>query len=198
MQLDLEGMLGRARSIARPAPPEAYDQAQRNAEIARKRAELAGRITAEISAADLAAPRWYALTIAPGHERIAAAHLAGRRFGIYLPTIHETVWSAHAWRLRQQAIMPGYLFVSSLGLTGRWGRAKACPGVTGFVVRTGTDQPAPIPQRFIDELRAYEASENARFEVIHGRAPDAPKKKSRKARGGYKIRRGAHGTKRSP
>lgn len=186
-------MVGTRRTPARPAPPEAYGQARRNAELARLRAAFEGRITAEIADGGPGELQWFALRVTPGHEWIAAAHLAARRFGIYLPTIDEMVHARGSWHFRQRPILPGYVFVCSIGLVGHWRRARACPGVTGFLTRAGTDQPAAIPPRFIEEVRAYEAEENARFEVIHGRSPGGSytlaKKRSRKARRSHRIRR---------
>jgi hypothetical protein len=201
--LELADVVGRKRSEPRPAAPEAWAAAeQRNLAIARRRRELAGRLTAEIAAdGTIGQLRWYVLTVTPGCERIAAAHLAARRFGIYLPTLFEMASSRGAWRLRQRPILPGYLFVSSIGLVhlspgddgeprtvGRWRRAQACPGVVAFVNRAGTDEPAAIAERFIDEVRAYEAEENARFEHIHGRSFDAPPAKARNRAGNRRAR----------
>lgn len=176
-----EGMLGKRASEARRPPPEAFAEAQhKNLAIARRRTELQGKLTAEISTSEaLGDLHWYVLTVTPGRERTAFAHLAGRRFGAYLPMIDEMVRDRGDWRLQHRPILPGYVFVCSIGLVGRWRRARACPGVVEFLNRAGTDQPAAIPHRFVEELRAYEAAENAHHDRIHGRAYDRPRKKAK-------------------
>jgi hypothetical protein len=42
-------------------------------------------------AAIIANATWHILTVAPNCDRIAAGHLIGRRFGIYLPQIKDRV-----------------------------------------------------------------------------------------------------------
>src|SRR5437588_12517795 len=58
-------------------------------------------------------PAWHIVRTELGRETIAAAHLAGRRFGIYLPMIDSV------------PLFPGYLFVFAWGITDQWRRIRA-------------------------------------------------------------------------
>jgi hypothetical protein len=186
-------MVGRGSDV-RPADADVFEEARRRSrEVARRRRMFEAQLMAEIAEGEpLGEPRWYALTIQPAHEGIAFAHLAARRFGVYLPTINEMVRERGAFRLRHRLILPGYVFIASLGLSGRWRRPLHCPGVTGYVYRSGADrtrdEPAPIPQRFIDEVRAEEAWQNAQLDAIHGRAFDPPPAKARSRSGNRRAR----------
>jgi transcription antitermination factor NusG len=111
---------------------------------------------------------WYAVEVMPGQERSTAAHLVGRRFGIYLPEMrHEPrlKFSAKLDRkivergkqlLSPQLMLPGYVLVFTW-LTGRnLGRITATPGVFDFVRWRTSLEPAVLCDALIDGLRAVE------------------------------------------
>lgn len=176
MWRDLEAVVGRRWS--RPPPAEAFNEAQHNCELAQRREQLQGRITAELSGTDRAFA-WYALCVAPAHERVAAAHLVARRFGIFLPTL-DHMTSQHGRRVpRQDPMLPGYIFISSVGLI--WRRALSCPGVTGLLHKSGSDEPAEIPQSFIEVLQVIELEQNGAL------------RRNRKAHRGYRKRAAERG-----
>jgi len=100
-------------------------------------------------------PSWYVLTTIPAQERLAGAHLAGRRFGVFLP-------QAKALRIkrgRQHGVLvpmfPGYVFVFTW-LDGRnYRRIVSCPGVLDFLRRV-SGHPAPVSDSLIDAVRMEE------------------------------------------
>lgn len=67
-------------------------------------------------------PAWHIVRCQPGHERIAAASLAGHRFGIYLPERKQNV-----------ALYPGYLFVWVSDISQQHRRIRNCVGVTDLL-----------------------------------------------------------------
>lgn len=122
------------------------------AELAAERAIKVGPIDAAIAAE---AAGWYVARVAPGQERIAAAHLAGRRFGIFLADapVHYRAGS----RLRQvcKLVLPGYVLIWTWPTDSNWNRIMACPGVLGMLAMAGdTDgRPVQIPAAFVEGLR---------------------------------------------
>ena len=113
-------------------------------------------------------PAWYLVETVPGQERIAAAHLAGRRFGIFIPDIRfmpqrvfdkETgqrriVAGERLPRLRRMFV--GYIFVFAW-LNGRnLARIKAVPGVHRIVCWP-EGRVAKLKDEQVGELRALEA-----------------------------------------
>ena len=99
-------------------------------------------------------PAWYALQIVSGQERIAAAHLVARRFGIFLPETEERRSRRGKLIAVARPMFPGYLFLFTW-LEGRnYRRAISCPGVLDFL-RAGANV-AVVPDRVIDGVRAEE------------------------------------------
>ena len=54
---------------------------------------------------------WHIIETMPAHEQSAAAHLVGRRFGVYLPETEQ--WEVHRGHKVKmlRPLFPGYLFV---------------------------------------------------------------------------------------
>lgn len=94
-------------------------------------------------------PQWHVLVTVPGQERIAAAHLSGRRFGIYLPEIEIDDKSKTI-----EPMFRGYLFVFVWDIDFHWRRILACPGVVEILQVDG--QPAVLPSHEIDRIRSIE------------------------------------------
>jgi Transcription termination factor nusG len=102
-------------------------------------------INAEMAAG--ISPAWYLIEVIPGQERVAAAHLSGRRFGIFIPDMRYrpmAAWDAttriativRGEKLdRLQRMFVGYIFVFTwLDRDGKnWGRIHAIPGVRRIV-----------------------------------------------------------------
>lgn len=102
-------------------------------------------------------PNWYAVLIAPSHELITAAHLAARRFGVYVPQFDEKEFVRGHARVRRANLLPGYDFVFVWDIERHWGRIRACPGVTGLL-RTVDGDPAVVPDDFIDRMQVIECA----------------------------------------
>jgi len=121
---------------------------------------------------------WHIVETMPAHEQIAAGHLTGRRFGVYLPETEQ--YEVHRGRKVKmlRPLFPGYLFVFVWGLGRHIGRILACPGVWRFL-QSG-EQPAVISDDLIDAIRAIENKQrplSVTVEII-GR----PKKRWRRAK----------------
>jgi transcription antitermination factor NusG len=124
---------------------------------------------------------WHIIETVPAHELIAAGHLIGRRFGVYLPETEQV--EIHRGRKVKmlRPLFPGYLFVFVWGLSRHFGRILACPGVWRFL-QTG-EQPAVISDELIDAIRAIENRErplSVTVEVI-----GKPKKRWRRAKANF-------------
>jgi transcription termination factor NusG len=79
-----------------------------------------------------AIPRWLVVRTVGGQERIAAAHLVGRRFGIYLPEMDE--------QKTKVPMFPGHLFVFVWDIAFHWQRITACPGVIDILGSLADEQ----------------------------------------------------------
>jgi transcription antitermination factor NusG len=110
---------------------------------------------------------WYLIETVPGHERVAAAHLVGRRFMIFVPDMRYEPLRRRdpkdgKWKFergekldRLQRMFVGYIFVFCWLDDANYHRIQAIPGVRRLVcwpegnIATFTD-------RQIDELRSLE------------------------------------------
>ena len=99
-------------------------------------------------------PEWYVLQILPAHERVAAGHLIGRRFGIFAPELEEQR-TVRGRRTRVLLPMfPGYVFVFAWLGPRNYHRIRSCPGVFDFLCIA--QSPAVIPDDAINAIRAVE------------------------------------------
>jgi transcription antitermination factor NusG len=101
-------------------------------------------------------PLWHIVETYPTHEFVAAAHLAARRFGVFLPSL--TVKFKDRFRRilsRDKTLFPGYVFVFVWDLMEHRRRILACPGVKAIVYAAGVA--AVAPDTMIDHLRIREA-----------------------------------------
>jgi transcription antitermination factor NusG len=99
-------------------------------------------------------PEWYVLQILPAHERIAAAHLIGRRFGIFLPEVEERRTTRGRRRRVLLPMFPGYVFVFAWLAPRNYDRIRSCPGVFDFLCVK--QAPAVISDAAINVVRAIE------------------------------------------
>jgi transcription antitermination factor NusG len=102
-------------------------------------------------AAIIANATWHILTVAPNCDRIAAGHLIGRRFGIYLP---ETNGPRAGTR---EPLLPGYLLVFVWGIADHAKRILDCPGVIDFLQRDG--EIVVVQDEIVDDIREIENRE---------------------------------------
>lgn len=86
--------------------------------------------------------KWHLLRV--NAATIAAAHLVGRRFGVYDPSDYVT----------RQRLFPGYLFVFVWDIELHRRRIQACPGVLKIMRFAGL--PVVVPDRMINRIQAME------------------------------------------
>lgn len=114
---------------------------------------------------------WYVLTVTPGQENVAAAHLAGRGFGLYIP-MRRTDWDFVPCHPTPE--LAGYILVSLWHDDLR--RARACPGVSG-VLCLANGKPVVLTEAEVLNLRRAEARNDAglahRYEEIEIRKKQA-------------------------
>lgn len=108
---------------------------------------------AEPSAAPM---RWFFFRVQQGDERIAAAHLAARRFGVYLP---EVAVQERAGRGRRRWVrrpfFAGRLLVLMWDTAEQHDRVRACPGVIG--VETFASCPVILDDKTVAWIQLIEA-----------------------------------------
>jgi transcription antitermination factor NusG len=149
-----------------------------------ERVEKVGPLDAEIVPGETAA--WYALKVEPSHEKIAVAHLIGRRFGIYLPTDQVTETRRGRRVTRTRLLLPGYVFVFVWGIGKHLHRLRAIPGVVGIMTRN--EQPQVIPDWAIDRLREIENEKNPVAVTIEDVLEQTAKPRRKKGKKGKKSR----------
>lgn len=141
-----------------------------------EKAAKAGPFAAEITPSRPAL--WHLLMTEPSRESLAASHLIGRRFAIYLPVFGADVVLPNSGQCRAgKPLFPGYLFVFVWDIFKHWRRIHACPGVAR-VVTADDDRPVVVPDKVIDDIQVLEA--------VNG---ELAKEACRAGRRGYRRRR---------
>lgn len=103
-------------------------------------------------------PAWHVLTTGPAQERTAAAHLAGRRFGVYVPEFEETTIRRGKPRTIVAPLFRGYVFTFVWDIDLHRDRIMACPGITAIMRRTDGSA-VVLSDSLIDQIRATENAE---------------------------------------
>jgi transcription antitermination factor NusG len=149
----------------------------RRAQVRANAATASPRI--EACAGDAA--HWYIITTVPGQQGIAAGHLIGRGFGIYLPEIDRREIVRGRVRNHRVPMFPGYLFLFTWALARNWGRIRACTGVSRILGDGAAGEAAPriVPDALIDEIVRTEWNEWLRSGLFK---PAWSSRKGRKAR----------------
>lgn len=124
--------------------------------------------------------RWHVLTIAPSHEKIAAGHLIGRGFGIFLPETGSTEIRRGRKVDLLRLMLPGYLFVFVWDAARNARRILACPGVHGFLMQD--DHYAVVPWDLINHLRVEENKTRPLTMMVEVAVPQRRWRNSRKAK----------------
>jgi len=98
--------------------------------------------------------RWYVVQTNPHAEIKAGSHLLRQGFSIYLPRYLKR--RRHARRIETVAapLFPRYLFVAVDLAAQRWRSIHSTIGVARLVCNG--DEPTPIPDAVVDELRSRE------------------------------------------
>lgn len=127
-------------------------------------------------------PRWHVIETHPNRERIAAAHLIARRFGVFVPEKDETI-VRRGRRIDQTSLMfRGYIFIFVWGINQHFNRIKAVPGFSRIVTTENPDgsrKPAVLTDEQIDQIRAVENRERPLPAIVMPEHMMVPKKKGR-------------------
>lgn len=109
-------------------------------------------------------PYWHVVVVEPRAERIAAAHLVGRRFGVYLPEFDVRMPAARGrdTYMASRPIFPGYLFLFVWDVEQHLRRIQACPGVFRLMYDGG--RPVIVSDAIMDQIQAIEG-----FNLVNSR-----------------------------
>jgi len=97
---------------------------------------------------------WYVVHTHAGAEEKAARHLANQNFEVYFPRIRKRWRHARRTQTVARALFPRYLFVHIDLENQAWRSIRSTIGVLQIVGHG--EQPMPVPQKVIDEIRARE------------------------------------------
>lgn len=100
--------------------------------------------------------RYYVIQTNPGQEQIAAENLKNQRYNAYLPTLvkERQANKRFPWRggSKIEPVFSGYMFVELDLKSDHWRSINGTRGVKRLLGET--EQPTPIPDGFIETLRA--------------------------------------------
>ena len=122
-------------------------------------------------------PRWFIVRCESGQERIAMAHLCGRRFGVFLPEKRTNV-----------PLFPSYLFVYSRNIEHDHHRILSMPGVLEIMQHTSGTH-ASLSFDMIDKIRKDENLERSKDMDKIYRAAYTKHVRKRRARRTRRIKR---------
>lgn len=97
-------------------------------------------------------PMWHLIETSPNNELKAAAFLADRRFGVFIPKfapdVKMTVKGQNLCGTRR-LMFPGHVLVFAWDIKTHWRRVKACPGVIRILIDR-QEHPAVVPHDAVD------------------------------------------------
>lgn len=99
-------------------------------------------------------PEWHVIVTHPNGEGVAAGHLIGRGFGIYLPEFDRRRIVRATLRWQHLRMFPGYLLLFVWDIAMHWRRIEGCTGVQSVLQNGGV--PIIVPDRIIDEIQQME------------------------------------------
>lgn len=100
--------------------------------------------------------RWHVVRTQPNRENTAAAHLAGRGIGVYIPELGIRRQEGRRVIARAERMFPGYVILLVSGIEFHRRRIEACPGVLG-ILRHASTKAAEIAHDDICGFMALEA-----------------------------------------
>lgn len=103
--------------------------------------------------------QWYAIRTKSKQEAIARLHYQRQGYRVYLPQIRVTVRHARRTTTKLAPLFPGYLFLHLAPAQQNWTAIGSTRGSQGALC-FGDTYP-PIPDWFIDDLKAREDSSSA-------------------------------------
>jgi transcription antitermination factor NusG len=139
--------------------------------------------------------RWHAVRIMAGRERFVARQLERAGVMIYLPLIDRVIVVKNARRLykrvMQWPMIPGYIFVYSLGLED-WHTVTGIPGVQNVMIEEA--QPFVVPDSFIQTMLGVEIGDavarldRADYQIKALLPPEPKKQPGRRGKRGWRKR----------
>src|SRR5271165_1093227 len=99
---------------------------------------------------------WLVLTVQPHRMTVAVENLKRQGFHIYCPMLLKRIRHARRAYDAPRPMFPGYLFVEKLRSTKRWRSILGTLGVKAVIMNG--EHPALLPEGFVENLRAREAS----------------------------------------
>jgi transcription antitermination factor NusG len=130
---------------------------------------------------------WHVIETMTNQEGIAAGHLVGRRFGIYVPETEHTIIRRGRKLEVRRPMFPGYVFVFVWDIAWHWLRLRSIPGVARIMTRTsdeGVPEPLAVPDYLIDRIRIVENGERPLGDVTIESVASGSKKKRCKRKNG--------------
>jgi transcription antitermination factor NusG len=91
----------------------------------------------------------------PNQEKIAAAHLIGRRFGVYLPEFDYDP-DGKVLLDKRRLLLPGYVLLFVWDVDRHVRRVRSCTGVLDFLIEG--NRIAVIPDDLVNRIQACENS----------------------------------------
>lgn len=103
--------------------------------------------------------RWFVVHTQPHNEIRAAANLAQQEFQTFCPSERRTVRHARKTKTVLAPLFPSYIFVQLDLAFDQWRSINGTRGVDRII--TYGDQPAPVPQGIVEDLRRRTAGDGA-------------------------------------
>lgn len=104
---------------------------------------------------DTSEGNWYLVHTFPGDDAKAMRWLARRRFGVFRPMQQRKSPHREGQSIGvMEAVFPGWLFVYVWDVRKHHSRITSLPGVHDILTDPVTQNPVPIPDRFVQKLRA--------------------------------------------
>lgn len=111
--------------------------------------------------------RWHLVEVAPRHEGVAAAHLAARRFGTYVPDLAVRITTPTGGvGSRRVRMWPGYVLVAVWDIERHRRRIEACPGVTRIVRHDYPGKAVEVSHELVYDMQVAEENSMLRNEIL--------------------------------
>ena len=115
--------------------------------------------------------RWFVVNTRAGQEDRAEVNLRRQGYTVWLPSFSRLRKHARQTTTVRAAVFPGYLFVEFDPDATRWYPILSTFGVRRLLCNEG--RPAPVPARFLDDLKAHLSVDGTAPEVLPKLEPGA-------------------------
>lgn len=109
--------------------------------------------------------RWYLVYAKPRQEQAAQENLVRQGYRTYLPLLRVPRRRLGRRVIRVEAMFPRYLFIHLDTVTDNWAPIRSTVGVSKLVRFGG--EPAPVPDKLIEALRARENKQGVQDVPLH-------------------------------